>query len=125
MCAAHLSESNIEALISMLDPSDKAMIETFRYALQNSSQAASMFLDPTGTPVPAFTINEKGEMQEKEMLRDEEGVLLADIDLQECVEGKQYHDVVGGYQRLDVFELKVDRRRRKPVTFTDLQEGFA
>ena len=47
-----------------------------------------------------------------------EDILYAELDLEKCVEGKQYHDVVGGYQRLDVFDLKVDRTRRKPATFT-------
>ena len=34
----------------------------------------------------------------------------------ECVEGKQYHDVTGGYQRLDVFDLRIDRSRRAPIS---------
>lgn len=32
------------------------------------------------------------------------------------MEGKQYHDVIGGYQRLDVFDLRIDRSRRPPVS---------
>lgn len=78
-----------------------------------------MFLDPTGAVMPGFTICEAtGKEEERKFLRDEEGILYADLDLGLCVEGKQYHDVVGGYQRFDVFDLRVDRRRRKgPVTF--------
>lgn len=49
----------------------------------------------------------------------EEGILYADMDLNYCIEGKQYHDIVGGYQRLDVFDVKVDRTRRQPVTFVN------
>ena len=120
MCAAHFSSSNLTTLTSLLDASDTDTKLKFEYALKNTSQAASMFLDPTGTPVPAFAINGQGERQEKEMLRGEEGVLFADLDLAQCVEGKQYHDVVGGYQRFDVFELMVNRTRRDPVTFTDV-----
>jgi nitrilase len=55
------------------------------------------------------------------MLREDEGVLFADLDLDVGVEGKQYHDLVGGYQRLDVFELNVDRKRREVVNFRGLQ----
>jgi hypothetical protein len=55
----------------------------------------------------------------KEFLQKEEGILYAELDMQRCVEGRQYHDVVGGYQRLDVFDLKVDRSRREPATFTE------
>jgi hypothetical protein len=52
-------------------------------------------------------------------LQEKEGILYADMDLKQCIEGKQYHDVVGGYQRLDVFDLKVDRSRRDPVSFAE------
>jgi len=121
---AHFSTSNLSTLTSSLDSSDTATISQFEYALQNTSQAASMFLDPTGTPVPAFTVSQQGARTEKEMLRGEEGMLFADLDLSECVEGKQYHDVVGGYQRFDVFELKVDRTRRAPVNFVDAVEHY-
>ena len=122
MCAAHFSPLNLSTLTSLLDKDDTDTKSIFEYALNNTSQAASMFLDPTGTPVPAFVISDEGERVEKEMLRGEEGVLFADLDLSQCVEGKQYHDVVGGYQRFDVFDLKVDRTRREPVTFRDSSE---
>jgi nitrilase len=120
MCAGYWSEQNTKDLINIIPEDEKELRKQVEYALKNLSQAASMVLDPTGTPVPAFVINEKGEKIEKEMLKDEEGVLFADIDLNECVEGKQFHDLVGGYQRLDIFELKVDRRRRDVVNFVDL-----
>lgn len=48
-----------------------------------------------------------------------EGILYADLDLDECIEGKQYHDVVGGYQRLDLLPLHVNRSRQNPVNFSD------
>ena len=120
MCAAYLSSTNIDKLASMLDDDDTELKQKFEYALKNTSQAASMFLDPTGTPVPAFTVDSEGKQEEEEMLREEEGVLFADLDLSECVEPKQIHDVVGSYQRLDVFELNVDRTRREPVVFKDV-----
>lgn len=41
----------------------------------------------------------------------EEGIAYADLDLNACVEPKQFHDVVGYYQRFDVFDLKVNRQR--------------
>ncbi len=46
---------------------------------------------------------------------DAEELLYADIDLQQCVTPKQFHDVSGGYNRFDIFELHVDRRRRSPI----------
>ena len=121
MSAAYLSPHSISDLLSHLPSEDVELKQQVEYALRNTSQAASMFLDPTGTPVAGFIVNEKGQREEREMLREEEGVLFADLDLEECVEGKQFHDVVGGYQRLDVFELKVDRKRREPVSFKEVE----
>lgn len=57
-----------------------------------------MFLDPTGAQVG-------------DMVQGEEGIAYADLDLNQCVEPKQFHDVVGGYQRFDVFDLRVKRER--------------
>jgi aliphatic nitrilase len=48
-----------------------------------------------------------------------EGVLYQDIDIAQCVEPKQFHDVVGYYNRFDVFDLKVTRERLVPIRFSD------
>lgn len=88
--------------------------------LEQSPRAATMFLDPTGTLLLGYTINpSSGEKQQKKFLQNEDDILYTDMDFAECVEGKQYHDVVGGYQRLDIFDLKVDRSRRVPAVFSD------
>ena len=115
LCSAYLSPSCISTLADLTQNPD-----TTRSLLNASSRAATMFLDPTGALLPGYTIDpETNEKTTREFLQHEEGILYADMDLDECIEGKQYHDVVGGYQRLDVFDLKVDRRRRMPVDFTD------
>jgi aliphatic nitrilase len=36
-----------------------------------------------------------------------------------CVEPKQFHDVVGYYNRFDVFDLKVTRKRLNPIEFLE------
>jgi nitrilase len=36
-------------------------------------------------------------MQTKDFLQKEEDILYADMDFEDCIEGRQYHDVVGGY----------------------------
>ncbi|KAG8355601.1 hypothetical protein FVEN_g6490 [Fusarium venenatum] len=88
--------------------------------LKQSQRGATQFLDTTGAPMKGFTIDsETGEEVTTECLQQEEDILYADLDVDQCIEGKQYHDVVGGYQRLDVFDLKVDRTRREPITFTE------
>lgn len=66
--------------------------------LEGLTQGASMFLDPTGAQIG-------------DMIQGEEGIAYADLDLNQCVDPKQFHDVVGGYQRFDVFDLKVTRER--------------
>jgi aliphatic nitrilase len=56
-----------------------------------------------------------------EPLIDAEGIVYAEIDLRRCIQPKQMHDVVGGYNRFDIFDLQVDTRRREPVR---LREAF-
>ncbi|KAH7165461.1 carbon-nitrogen hydrolase [Dactylonectria macrodidyma] len=90
------------------------------HALEQSQRSATMFLNPTGALLQGFTVDEQtGNKVPTDFLQTTEDVLYADMDLADCIEGKQFHDVVGGYQRLDVFELRVDRSRRKPVNFVE------
>ncbi|KAG9557776.1 nitrilase, partial [Aureobasidium melanogenum] len=91
-----------------------------RQTLQLSQRAATMFLDPTGMLKPGFTVDATtGKEQETQYLQDREDILYTDLNVEECIEGKQYHDVVGGYQRLDIFDLQVDRSRREPARFVE------
>ncbi|KAL4983203.1 carbon-nitrogen hydrolase [Aspergillus falconensis] len=120
LCAGYLATDAIDIMTA-----GASAPETVSTALQSSSRGASMFLDPTGAAHPAFIVDENGNKEEREFLQNEEGILYADLDLERCVEGKQYHDVAGGYQRLDVFELKVNRRRVDPVVFAGEGEGSA
>lgn len=68
--------------------------------------AASFFVDPTGTPFGDEVVDE--------------GIAYAEIDLARCVEPKRFHDVVGGYNRFDVFSLEVRRERALPVRFAEV-----
>ncbi|KAG4433802.1 hypothetical protein IFR05_010716 [Cadophora sp. M221] len=114
LCSGRL-DSEAMAIISE-GAGDPAQV---RSVLETAPAAATMFLDPTGALLPGYTIDSTGKKQEKEYLQQEEDILYADMDLTDCIEGKQYHDIVGGYQRLDVFELKVNRSRREPAVFVD------
>lgn len=50
-------------------------------------------------------------------LRGEEGLLTAQIDLEELVRARYDFDVVGHYSRPDVFSLVVDERAKRTVEF--------
>lgn len=57
-----------------------------------------------------------------EPLIDDEGIVYAEIDLNECIQPKQMHDIIGAYNRFDIFDLRVDRRPRASATFEDMTE---
>ena len=54
-----------------------------------------------------------------EPLIDDEGIVYADIDLSKCIQPKQMHDILGHYNRFDIFDLRVNTAPRKNITFTD------
>jgi aliphatic nitrilase len=81
---------------------DREGLET----LENSPQAISMVLGPSGEII-------------SDTLSETEGLLYQDIDIAHCVEPKQFHDVVGYYNRFDVFDLTVNRKRLAPISFVD------
>lgn len=58
-------------------------------------------------------------------LIDEEGIAYAQIDLRACIQPKQMHDVVGHYNRFDVFRLQVDDRRQAPAWFASASSDAA
>jgi len=72
--------------------------------LDESPRGISAVIGPNGAVV-------------SEIMQDEEGILYADIDLSRCVEPKQFHDIVGGYNRFDIFTLTVNRATQRPISF--------
>lgn len=75
--------------------------------LEASPRSVSLITGPGGMPI--------GDQR-----CDEEGFVYAELDLAECVEPKQFHDVSGGYNRFDIFQLTVNRTPHRPVQFTDV-----
>lgn len=55
-----------------------------------------------------------------EPLIDVEGITYADIDLAKCIQPKQMHDIIGHYNRFDIFQLHVNRQPQNRVVFHDL-----
>lgn len=110
-CGAHAFEAKCFVVVAsgLLDARAKDLLAKVSpeapKILEETPRAASMVIGPDGQAI--------GQS------RTEEGLLYADLDLAACVEPKQFHDVVGYYNRFDVFRLEVDRTARRPVVFRD------
>ena len=52
-------------------------------------------------------------------LIDNTGIVYAEIDLKKCIQPKQMHDIIGHYNRADVFELFVNKNPQSLMTTTD------
>jgi nitrilase len=84
VASACLDRSLLDALRG-LDPAARETLET-------SPRGVSMVIGPSGEVIG-------------DTLCETEGLLYQDIDIGLCVEPKQFHDVVGYYNRFDVFDL--------------------
>ena len=119
MSAGHLDEAAMDEIAAMAeDPNE------MRAKIASYPKAASQFLDPTGRTIDncsALDLATNQQLEGQSVVTDKEAILFAELDLNECIEGKQYHDVVGGYQRFDVFSLQVNRQRHEPVQFRDVE----
>lgn len=76
-----------------------------RELLERRSSAYSGIIGPDGRSVGTELI-------------DDEGIAYGEIDLARCIQPKQMHDIVGHYQRFDVFQLQLDTRHREPLSMT-------
>jgi nitrilase len=71
----------------------------------------------TGTPNAFSGIYGPDGRLVSDPLVDREGIVYADIDLNRCIEPKQYHDILGHYNRFDIFSLEVNRTPLEPIRF--------
>lgn len=109
--AAHSFESKVFNVVASTMLDDEIVervgqIDPEAVALMTSAPCASMILGPNGRHLV-------------EPLIGEEGILVAELDLTESIVQKQAQDIVGTYQRLDIFRLEVDTRRPEPIYLTD------
>lgn len=93
------------ALKEAVGKDDPAVMEV----LEHSPRSVSTILDPSGAVIGP-------------PLADDEGIVYATIDTALSVEPKQFHDVVGYYNRFDIFDFRVDRSRREPARFFESVE---
>jgi len=107
---AHSFEAKVFNIVASAhyDASTRAAIEPLGKEavalLDSSPKAVSMILDPNGTTI-------------SDVLCQDEGLAIAELDLSAAVEPKRMHDVVGYYNRFDIFKLTVDRSANRPVMF--------
>lgn len=94
VCAGYM-DARMRAFLVDRDPGIADVVD-------NTPRAASMFIDPTGTQIG-------------DTLQNEEGIAYAQFDLNQCIEPKQFHDVVGYYNRFDIFRVGINRDRIAPV----------
>lgn len=109
---AHAFEAKVFNIVSsnFLDEATKQAVAKDDKALmdimERTPRSVSMIIGPDGSIIG-------------DVISDEEGIVYADIDTALEVEPKQFHDVVGYYNRFDIYSLTVDRSRREPATFID------
>ncbi len=109
---AHSFEGKVYTLVSCSIVSEEIIramemiIPDARARLERKSGAFSGVIGPDGRVVGSPLI-------------DDEGIVYADIDLTRCIQPKQMHDIVGHYNRFDIFRLAIDRRPQTPVDFRE------
>ena len=107
---AHSFEGKVYTVVSCSTVSEEiirameTVVPDARARLERKSSAFSGVIGPDGRVVG-------------QPLIDDEGIVYADIDLTKCIQPKQMHDIVGHYNRFDIFRLSVDRRPQAPVDF--------
>jgi aliphatic nitrilase len=79
--------------------------------LTRKNSAFSGFIGPNGAAIGTPLI-------------DEEGIVYADIDLEKCIQPKQMHDILGHYNRFDIFDLRVNTAPTRNITFIDNHDQF-
>ena len=103
--AAHAFEGKVFVVVAATTLDDTALREVaagdarIEKAL-TATAPASMIVGPDGRLVAG-------------PLADPEGILHGEVDLRREVVAKRAHDIVGTYNRADIFQLSVDTRRQR------------
>lgn len=102
-CHAVLDDDAIEQ-ISAGNPDIRTLLE-------NAAKPTSMIVGPTGDILG-------------EPVEGVEGITIADIDISESINLKEAHDIIGRYNRFDVFQLRVNQTRIKPIRLYTTASAF-
>jgi nitrilase len=115
--AAHSFEGKLFTIVSCSTISQeikdalRADVPNVDELLDRKSSAFSGFIGPNGAVIGSPLI-------------DEEGIVYAEIDLEKCIQPKQMHDILGHYNRFDIFDLRVNTAPTRNITFFDNHEDF-
>ncbi|GAA4773572.1 carbon-nitrogen hydrolase family protein [Flavobacterium hankyongi] len=115
--AAHSFEGKLFTIVSCSTISKEIMealkedVPNVEELLTRKNSAFSGFIGPNGAVIG-------------EPLIDEEGIIYADIDLEKCIQPKQMHDILGHYNRFDIFDLRVNTAPTRKITFVNNHEEF-
>jgi len=115
--AAHSFEGKLFTIVSCSTISTEIMqalkgdVPNVEELLTRKNSAFSGIIGPNGAVVGKPLI-------------DEEGIVYADIDLAKCIQPKQMHDILGHYNRFDIFDLRVNVAPTRKITFIDKHEDF-
>lgn len=110
--AAHSFEGKLFTIVSCSTISAEIMaalksdVPNAQELLTRKNSAFSGFIGPNGAVIG-------------EPLIDVEGIAYAEIDLSKCIQPKQMHDILGHYNRFDIFDLRVNVAPTKKITFVD------
>jgi aliphatic nitrilase len=115
--AAHSFEGKLFTIVSCSTISQeikdalRADVPNVDELLTRKNSAFSGFIGPNGAVIGTPLI-------------DDEGIIYADIDLEKCIQPKQMHDILGHYNRFDIFDLRVNIAPTRKITFIDNHEEF-
>lgn len=115
--AAHSFEGKLFTIVSCSTISKEIMdalkpdVPNVEKLLTRKNSAFSGIIGPNGAVVG-------------QPLIDDEGIVYADIDLEKCIQPKQMHDILGHYNRFDIFDLRVNTAPTRKITFIDNHEEF-
>lgn len=115
--AAHSFEGKLFTIVSCSTISQEIMdilkedVPDAETLLTRKNSAFSGFIGPNGAVIG-------------EPIIDDEGIAYAEIDLSKCIQPKQMHDILGHYNRFDIFDLRVNTAPTRKITFINSHEAF-
>jgi nitrilase len=105
--AAHSFEGKVFSVVAATALDDDAIA-----AVAQGDDRVEKLL--TSNPTASLIVGPRGQTISGPLLGSP-GILYAELDLNDEIVLKQAHDIVGTYNRFDIFQLSVDTRRHQPL----------